>query len=92
MPVSRGEGSSFLSPTAALRRRAVSRGILGGRRLWTAMAFVLWGSRLLRRMIVRQEVVVSREVLKPGQRVSVEALGTTVRSERRASKKQRRNA
>lgn len=64
----------FVSPFVLLRRRALQRGVLGGNRLWTAVAVVVWGTRLLRRVIGRHEVVVARDVLKPGQALTVRAI------------------
>lgn len=71
----RRQGAPLYSPTAALRRRSINRGVLGGSRFWTILGAVLWGGRLLRRVLARQEQLVAREVLKPGQHVTIRALG-----------------
>lgn len=65
----------LVSPFVLLRRRALQRGVLGGNRLWTAVAVVVWGTRLLRRVLGRHEIVVARDELKPGQALTVRDLG-----------------
>lgn len=85
-------GASILSPTAALRRRSLSRGILGGSRVWTAVAVVVWGSRFLRRVLGRQEIVVARESLKPGQTMTIRALAPAPRPSGRSRRGARAGA
>jgi hypothetical protein len=67
-------GNSLYSPSAALRRRSLNRGVFGGSRVWTAVAVLVWGVRLLRWAVGRREVVVAREQLHPGDRITIRAL------------------
>ena len=57
-----------------LRARSVKEGLLGGRRSWLVVGVIVWGFRLLRKLSSRSPQVVSTEVLRPGQTVSVSAL------------------
>jgi len=57
-----------------LRARSVKEGLLGGRRSWFVVGVIVWGFRLLRKLSSRSPQVVSTEVLRPGQAVSVSAL------------------
>ena len=52
--------------TEILRRTAIRKGMLGSSRPWFWIAVVTTSFRLLRRVIGRQEKVVWREELKPG--------------------------
>ena len=78
-----------LSPIAALRRNAISKGLLGGRRGWMAIGAVVWGARLLRKLLVRSEEVVAVEKLEPGQVLRLEAIEPPTRAERRAARRGR---
>jgi hypothetical protein len=57
-----------------LRARSVKEGLLGGRRSWFGVGVIVWGFRLLRKLSSRSPQIVSTEVLRPGQTVSVSAL------------------
>jgi hypothetical protein len=57
-----------------LRARSVKEGLLAGRRSWFVVGVIVWGFRLLRKLSSRSPQVVSTEVLRPGQTVSVSAL------------------
>ena len=57
-----------------LRARSVKEGLLGGQRSWFVVGVIVWGFRLLRKLSSRSPQVVSTEVLRPGQTVSVSAL------------------
>jgi hypothetical protein len=83
----RSRRPAALSPFVVARRLAFSRGVIGGRRGWLAVGGVLWGSRLLRRMLGRNQRVVATDLLRPGQRMTIEALPAPSRSERRAAKR-----
>lgn len=71
----RRRGLLLVSPMLVVRRLALQRGILGGGRVWTAVAVVVYGTRILRRVLGRNEVVVARDELTPGQGLVVRALG-----------------
>jgi hypothetical protein len=75
------------SPTAVLRRNAVSKGLFGGSRGWLAVGAVVWGPRLMKRAFGRTEKVVATEVLKPGQALYLEAIPQQTREQRRAARR-----
>ncbi|MEO7372124.1 MAG: hypothetical protein ABI949_08015 [Ilumatobacteraceae bacterium] len=79
--------SRALSPVAALRRNALYKGVLGGSRGWLAIGVAVWGPRLLKKALGRTEVVVAKEVLKPGQALRIEALERPTPAERRAARR-----
>ncbi|HEY0517985.1 MAG TPA: hypothetical protein VGC84_00720 [Ilumatobacteraceae bacterium] len=72
---------------AALRRSALTKGLLGGSRGWMAIGAAVWGPRLMKKALGRNEVVVAREVLKPGQALYLEALEPPTRAQRRAARR-----
>ena len=72
------------SPTAALRRNALYKGLFGGSRGWLAVGVFAWGPRLMKRALGRTEKVVATEVLKPGQAIYIEAIPQETREQRRA--------
>lgn len=72
------------SPTAALRRNALYKGLFGGSRGWLAVGVFVWGPRLMKRALGRTEKVVATEVLKPGQALYIEAIPQETREQRRA--------
>lgn len=57
-----------------LRKRSVREGLLSGRRSWFLVGIFVWGFRLIRKLMARTPKVVSTEVLRPGQILSVSAL------------------
>lgn len=79
----------MLSPVAALRRGAIYKGVLGGRRGWVAIGAVVWTPRLLKKALGRTEQVVATEVLEPGQALRLEAIKPLTRSERRSARRTR---
>ncbi len=78
-----------LSPTAALRRNALYKGLLGGSRGWMAVGAFVWGPRLLKKALGRNEQVVATERLEPGQALRIEAIRPPSRGETRASRRAR---
>jgi hypothetical protein len=78
-----------LSPLAALRRNAITKGVLGGQRGWMAVGAVVWGLRLLRKLLGRTEEVVATEKLEPGQVLCLTAIAPPSRAERRAARRAR---
>jgi hypothetical protein len=50
-----------------VRRTAVAKGVLGGNRMWMAVAVVIYGRRLLRRVAGRVSETVYCEELAPGE-------------------------
>jgi hypothetical protein len=75
------------SPTAALRRNALYKGLFGGSRGWLAVGAVVWGPRLMKRLLGRNEKVVATEVLKPGQSLYLETIPQQTREQRRAARR-----
>jgi hypothetical protein len=76
----------LLSPMALLRRGALYKGLLGGRRGWMAVGAVVWGPRMLKKAFGRSETIVATEVLKPGQGVLLTTIKPVTRGERRAAR------
>ena len=81
--------SRLLSPTVALRRNAIYKGLLGGQRGWLAIGAVVWAPRLLKRALGRTEQVVATERLEPGQVLRIEAIKRPTRAEDRARRRAR---
>ena len=81
--------SRVLSPTAALRRNALYKGLLGGRRGWMAVGAVVWAPRIMKKALGRTEEVVLTEKLEPGQALRIEAIKRPTRAERRAGRRAR---
>ena len=81
--------SRLLSPTVALRRNAIYKGLLGGQRGWLAIGAVVWAPRLLKRALGRTEQVVATERLEPGQALRIEAIKRPTRAEDRARRRAR---
>ncbi len=79
----------MLSPTAVLRRRALTKGLLGGSRGWMAVGAVVWGPRLLKKAIGKNEQIVATEVLRPGQTIQLTTIEPATRAERRAARRDR---
>jgi hypothetical protein len=80
---------SLLSPTAYLRRGALYKGLLGGKRGWMTVGAVLWAPRVMKKAFGRNEEVVAHEVLKPGQAIRLEAIPPPSRQQRKAAKRAR---
>jgi hypothetical protein len=81
---SRRRRPSLLSPTAYLRRGALYKGVFGGSRGWLAVGAVVWGPRLVRKAMGRNEEVVTTEVLRPGDVVCLRTIPQDTREQRRA--------
>lgn len=81
--------SRLLSPTVALRRNAIYKGLLGGQRGWMVLGAVVWAPRLLKRALGRTEQVVALERLEPGQALRIEAIKQPTRGEDRARRRAR---
>lgn len=54
-----------------LRRTALSKGVLRGNRLWMAIGFVVWGLRAIQWAWPKEESVVYRTVLQPGETLEI---------------------
>jgi len=69
-----------------LRTRSLKEGLIRGRRGWFAIGVVLWTVRLVRRISSRPPQIVSKEILRAGESVSISSLEREGRSKRRARK------
>ena len=70
-----------------LRRSALYKGVFGGSRGWLAVGAVLWGPRLLKRLMGKNEEVIATEKLVAGQFVRLEAIRPPTRRERKAARR-----
>lgn len=77
----------LLSPTALLRRSALYKGVFGGSRGWLAVGALLWGPKLLKRLMGKNEEVIATEKLVAGQFVRLEAIRPPTRRERKAARR-----
>ncbi|GDX27231.1 hypothetical protein LBMAG12_16050 [Actinomycetes bacterium] len=69
-----------------LRTRSLKEGLVRGRRGWFAIGVVLWTVRLVRRISSRSPQIVSKEILRAGESVSISSLEPEGRSKRRTRK------
>ena len=70
-----------------LRRSALYKGVFGGSRGWLAVGAVLWGPRLLKRLMGKNEEVIATEKLMAGQTIQLEALHPPTRRQRKAARR-----
>jgi len=75
-----------------LRNRSFTRGVLHGQRLWIAVGVVVWGMRAIQWAWPKEETVVYRTVLQPGETLEILHDAQTEAQVRRARKKARRRA
>jgi hypothetical protein len=67
-----------------MRRNAVTEGLLGGNRRWLVLGGIAWGFRLIGWALRKDEHVVFKEQLRPGERLVItERQSTPKRSRRR---------
>lgn len=66
-----------------VRRAGVERGLFEGRRAWLVLGGVAWGLHFLNKAAGRNEVVVYREELLPGESVVVRREAVPERRRRR---------
>ncbi len=52
-----------------------------------AVGAVVWGARLVRRLLGRTEEVLATEVIEPGQTLTLRVITPPTRSERRAARR-----
>ena len=72
-----------MRPALALQRNAVRKGIFGRSNLWRSVAMVLYGRRVLKRLLGRQPEFLGRRTLRAGQMLTVAVLAPTARREAR---------
>lgn len=78
---------SVLSLTVLLRRNALYKGVFGGSRGWMAVGAVLWGPKLFKRFLGKNEEVIATEKLVAGQWLRLEAISPPTRKQRKAARR-----
>lgn len=76
--------STLFSPTAELRRNAISKGLLGRNRAWLIIGFVVWGGRLLRKSTGKSVETLAVMSLKPGEGLRIRTVEPHSEAERKA--------
>ena len=76
-----------LSPVLLIRSRAISRGIFGSDPFWRAVAIIIFGRRLLKRIAGKNEEYLGTERLTAGQLVQIEAIAPPARRDRRGARR-----
>ncbi len=76
-----------LSPWVYARRAGVYRGLLGGSRMWMVIGGIVWSGRIFRRLFGRSETLAAREVLAPGQFVTIRTIQPPSRRSRKAGRR-----
>lgn len=90
--MARGTGArSFLRLGHYLRRASINKGLFGEDRFWRVVFAVIFGRKLLRRLIGSEPETVAMEKLKPGQFVRIEAIDPE-QLEKPAKKKRRKQS
>jgi hypothetical protein len=73
---------SLLNPFNLWRRNAIYKGVLGGDRTWLVIGAVVWGPRILKRVLGKNEEIVTTEKLLPGMALRIESLPQRTRADR----------
>lgn len=73
MARSRGRGRAF-SPASIIRRKSINKGLLGDDRLWRTIFFVIFGRRVLRKVMGSEPELLSVEKLKPNESLVIETV------------------
>jgi len=81
MPVRRS-ALLFVRPSYILRSRALTQGILGGHRGWQVVAAVIFGRRILKGVLGKHPELLARDVLQPGEALTVRTMAPPDRSRR----------
>ncbi|MBI4884204.1 MAG: hypothetical protein HY826_09140 [Actinobacteria bacterium] len=77
----------LLSPSLYLRQRSLHKGLFGGHRGWMVVGVMVWGPRLVKRFLGRQEQLIATERLLPGQSIQLEAHTPLTRRQRKAAER-----
>jgi len=72
---------------AMLRRSALYKGVFGGSRGWLAVGALLWGPKLLQRLVGKNEEIIATEKLVAGQFIRLEAVRPPTRRQRKAARR-----
>jgi hypothetical protein len=85
--------SGWRGAGSVLRQRSLIEGVWNGRRGWLAVAAVVWGARGVSKALSRNEKVLLREVLRPGEQllISQAIVKPTGRQRRRSAKRAARS-
>jgi hypothetical protein len=78
---------SLLRPSVVIRRNVLQKGLMGRSSGWLAIGALLWGKDAMKRVFGKREEVLTTEVLKKGQFLSIQALRPPTRRERRAARR-----
>ncbi len=78
---------STLNPFNRWRQNAIYKGVLGGDRTWLIVGAVVWGPRILKRVLGRSEEVVATEKLLPGMSLRITPLPQKTRADRKQFKR-----
>lgn len=62
------------SVSAYLRSRGLRDGLINGRKPWAIIGIIVWSFRILRKLATRRPELVAREVLKPGQSITITSI------------------
>ena len=73
--------AKLASVIPGLRKRALRQGLLEGRSGWQALALVFLGISLMKRLSGPRVQILSSEKLRPGQKVTVEAIAPRRRAQ-----------
>lgn len=82
-----GRRPALLSPTAWLRRTALTKGVLGGQRAWMIAGGVVWGLRLARRAVAGSEETAAVETMRPGETITIRTIAPQSRRDRRSARR-----
>ncbi|CAN5651245.1 hypothetical protein BH24ACT5_BH24ACT5_31270 [soil metagenome] len=86
--MARRRRGSPLSPAYLVRRRAISKGLLGGNSVWRTVALVMLGRRVLRRLRGAEPEVIYTDQLGQGRLLQIETIDPqTVPKGRRTPRK-----
>jgi len=72
--MARGRRGGVLSPAYFIRRASINKGLFGDDRFWRTIFFIIFGRRVLKRVLGSEPETVAIEKLKPGQFVRIEAI------------------
>lgn len=64
----------MLSPATFVRRKSINKGLLGDDRLWRTVFFVIFGRRVLRKLMGSEPELLSVEKLAPNQTLVIETV------------------
>lgn len=72
--MARGRRGRVLSLAYFIRRASINKGLFGDDRFWRTIFFIIYGRKVLKRVLGAEPETVAIETLKPGQFVRIEAI------------------